>query len=339
VRFKKLIAAIDSHTEGQSTRMIIGGIPNILGRTMAEKRDFVKQNLDYLRTSLLHEPRGVVSPFGCILTPPVTDEAAFGVIWMQAGMQMEPTRYIDMCGHGTIGVATTAVEMGIVEPVEPITEIIIDTPAGIVRAKVNVDNGRAKSVTLQNVPSFLYKTGVIKVPDLGELPFDIAYGGNNYAIVEAKDLGITTSVADIKRARDVIVQIITSFNQQVEIRHPEKDYIKGISMILVSDKPTSPKASVRNIEVGSSGGIDRSPCATGTCARMATEYAKGKLNLGETFVTESITGTLFYGKLVKEVNVSGLKAVIPEVTGSAFITGIHHFVIDEDDPFKYGFRL
>ncbi len=338
MRFKKLITAIDSHTEGQCTRMVISGFPNIPGKTMAGKRDFVKQNLDYLRTAILQEPRGTMSSYGCIMTPPVTDEAAFGIIWMEAEMGVE-SAYDDMCIHGTIGVATTAIEMGFVESKEPITEIAIDTPAGLVRAKVSVENGRAKSATIQNVPSFFYRTEVIKVPDLGELRFDIAFGGNNYAIVEAKDLGITTGITDIKRVGNLATQIIASFNEQVEVQHPEKDFIKGITMFLVSDKPANPKASVKNICIGIGGGIDRSPCGTGTSARMATQYAKGELGIGETFATESIIGTVFYGKLIKEVNVAGTRAVVPEITGRAFVTGIHHFMIDEDDPFKYGFLL
>ena len=150
MKFERLITAIDSHTEGQFTRMVVSGFPNIPGKTMAQRRDFVKQNLDHLRTALLQEPRGGISSFGCIMTPPVTDEAAFGIIWMEAGTGSDNI-YIDMCGHGTIGVATTAIEMGLVPVKEPITEIPIDTPAGLVRAKVKVENGRAKSVTVKKV--------------------------------------------------------------------------------------------------------------------------------------------------------------------------------------------
>lgn len=338
MKFKKLITAIDSHTEGQFTRMVIGGFPNIPGRTMAEKKNFVRQNLDHLRTATLHEPRGTMSSFGCVMTPPVTDEAAFGIIWMEMGMGAE-MRYIDMCGHGTIGVAATAVEMGIVEPKEPVTEIAYDTPAGLVHARVDVENGRAKRVTVQNVPSFLYKTEVIRVPDLGELQVDIAFGGNNYAIVEAKDLGITTSIADVKGAQYLITRVLTSINEQVKVQHPEKPHIKGVLALLINDKPSHPEATVKNIYVDEVGNIDRSPCGTGTSAKMAAQYAKGELGLGETFVTESIIGTVYYGKLIKEVSVAGFRAAVPEVTGRAFITGISQFMIDEDDPFKYGFLL
>ncbi len=341
MRFKNLITAIDSHTEGQFTRMVISGFPNIPGKTMVGKRDFVKQNLNHLRTAILQEPRGAISSFGCVMTPPVTDEAAFGIIWMEAGMGTENI-YIDMCGHGTMGVATTAVEMGLVPVEEPITEIPIDTPAGLVRAKVKVENGRAKSVTIQNIPSFLYRTQVVNVPGLGELSVDIAFGGNNYAIVEAKDLGIATNITEIRRARDLIEQIQEALKEQVDVQHPEKPFIKGIFSTLLSDEPANPSATVKNIFVHadkSTVGVDRSPCGTGTSARMAAKYAKGELALGQTFVAESILGTLYYGKLIEEVKVGNFNAVVPEITGRAFVTGIHHFMIDEDDPFKYGFLL
>jgi len=333
MKFKRLLTTVDAHTEGEAVRVVTGGIPNIPGKTMSGKRDFFKQNLNHLATSLVDEPRGHKDMFVCILTPPVTDEAAFGIIFMYPG------GYINMCGHGSMGVAAVAIETGIVEPKEPVTEIIIDTPAGIIRPRVNVENGRAKSITIQNVPSFPYKTETIEVPNFGELQIDIAYGGNFFAIVEAKRLGIKADVAGIKRVETLLDQIKESTNQQVEVQHPEIDYIKGVNLVLVNDTPTNPKAHIRNINYAGNGNIDRSPCGTGTSANMAIQYFKGKLGLGETFVTESIIGTHFYGKLIKEVSVGSIRALLPEVTGRAFITGMHHFVMDEDDPFKYGFRL
>ena len=338
MKFKNLITAIDSHTEGQFTRMVVSGYPKIPGKTVAEKRDFARQNLDHLRTAILHEPRGTMSAFGCVMTPPVSEEADFGIIWMESGAGPEK-RYIDGCLHGTMGVAITAVETGIVEPKEPVTEIGIDVPSGFVRARVNVENGKSKSVTVQNVPCFLYKTEAVKVPDLGEMQVDIAFGGNNYAIVEAKDLGIGTVSAEVRGARELVGRVLAAINEQVKIQHPEKPYIKEVLALLINDKPTRPEATVKNVYADEVGGIDRSPCGTGTSARMAARHAKGELGLGETFVTESVIGSIFYGKLIKEVDVGGIKAVIPEVTGRAYITGISQFIIDEDDPFKYGFLL
>lgn len=336
MRFERLVTTVDSHTEGMATRVITGGIPNIPGKTMAEKRDYVKQNLDFLRTAVLNEPRGG-EVYGCIMTPPVTDEAAFGAIWMRRG---EEAVYSDMCGHATMGVAVTAVEMGMVELKEPVTEIAMDTPAGIVRAGVNVENGKAKSVSIRNVPSFHYQTTNIEVPGLGDLSVDIAFGGNKIAIVEASDIGIETSIADIRRSRDLIGRIIDSINEQVEIHGPEKGPIKmAATAIMISDKPTNPKANVKNIAVTKELFIDRSPCGTGTSGKLATLYARGELDLGQTFIVESIVGSLFYAKLVEEIDVGEKMAVVPELTGRVFITGMHQFTLDPDDPFKYGFVL
>lgn len=329
-----MITTVDGHTEGEPVRLIIGGIPHIPGSTMVEKRDFFRQNLDYLRTALCFEPRGHRTMFSCVLTPPVTNDAAFGVIFMGS------TTYPDMCGHGSMGVATIVVEMGIVEPREPVTEVVIDTPGGTVHTKVNIENGKPRSVTLRNVPSFLYKTMLVDIPGLKQLRVDVAYGGNFFAIVQAKDIGIRPNADDIAAASDLLRQIKESIEQQAEIKHPELDFVRGISGFVINDRPSNPKANVKNIACPSHGRyVDRSPCGTGTCAKMAALYAKGELGLGETYVTESIIGSLFWGKLIEKATVGDFTAVLPEVTGRAFITGIHNFVIDEDDPFKYGFQI
>jgi len=339
MRFNRMLTVIDYHTAGEPVRVVTGGIPNIPGKTIVEKRDFFRQNLDHLRTTILNEPRGHNDMWACVMTPPVTDGAAFGLIFM-AG-----EGYHDMCGHGSIGVATLAVEMGIVVAREPETEVLIDVPAGLIRVRVNVENGKAKGATFENVPSFLYKSTTIKVPRLGELPVDIAFGGNFYAIIEAKDLGITTDVAGIKQATasGLLEEIAQSIGEQAQIKHPEKDYIKWLDMIIINDKPVNPEANVRdtvrNVMMIPNKILDRSPSGAGTSARVATKYAKGELCLGETLVTESIIGTHFHAKAVREVSVGSFKAIIPEVAGRSFATGIHTFVIDEEDPLKYGFRL
>jgi proline racemase len=327
-----MITAFEAHVEGEPIRLVTGGIPNIPGKTMVEKTEFARQNLDYLRTALNYEPRGHADMFTCILTPPVSHESAFGILFAsQLG-------YGNMCGHALIGISTILVEMGLVEPKEPVTEIAFDTPVGTVRARVNVARGRAKNVTFQGAPSFLYKSIVTDIPGLGRLPVDIAFGGNFFAIVEAKDIELKLRANDILAATGILTQIKESVEKQVAIQHPELDFIEGIRVILLNDKPNNPNANMLNIAVASNGtSLSRSPCGTGTCAEMAALYTKGQLSLGETFVTESLIGSLFYGKLIKEVSVGGLEAVLPEVTGSAFVTGVHNFLLDEDDPFKYGF--
>lgn len=334
MRFNKIITTVDGHTEGEPVRFVVGGIPHIPGKGMAEKRDFFKQNLDYLRTALCFEPRGHRTMFSCVMTPPVTDEAAFGVIFMGS------TTYPDMCGHGSMGVAVMAVEMGIVEKKEPVTEIAIDTPSGTIHARVNIEQGTATSVTLRNVPSFLFDSILINVARLGQLHVDIAYGGIFFAIVRAKDIRINPRADDIAAASERLRHLKESIEKQVEIKHPELDFISGITGFVINDEPSNPKANIKNIACPSHGRyVDRSPCGTGTCAKMAALYAKGELGLGETYVTESIIGSLFWGKLIEEVKVGSFRAVLPEVTGRAFVTGIHNFVIDEGDPFKYGFQV
>jgi len=333
MHFKRLINTVDAHTEGEPVRLVVGGMTNIPGKTMAEKKEFFAQNLDHLRSALCDEPRGHEAMVVLVMTPPVTEEAAFGVLFM-----LTPKQYPDMCIHCSIGVATIAVEMGIVEPKTPVTKVIFNTPAGTIHARVSVDDGKAKSVTIENVPSFLYTAARIKVPGLGEIPVDIAYGGNFFGIIDAKDIGIRAQAEDIFRANDLLIQITRSINQQLEVRHPELDFIEGVHLLILNDKPLNPRANVRSIECR--GRImDRSPCGTGTSAKMAALHAKGELNLGETYITESVIGSLFYGKLIKEAKVGNFRAVTPEVTGRAFITGMHNFVLDEDDPFQYGFRL
>lgn len=334
--FKRMVTTVDAHVEGAPARVVTGGIPNIPGKTMVEKLEFMQRNLDHLRTSLVNEPRGHKDMLSAVLTPPVTDEAAFGVVFMS------PRRFLPMCGHGAMGVASVAVEMGIIEAREPVTEFVIDTASGPIHPRVNVKNGKATSVTIQNVPAFLYKTALIKLPNLGELPVDISYGGNFFIFIDAKHLGITVDADNIKRSESLFAQIVKSTNEQVVIQHPEIDSISGAMIVIINDRPVNPKANIRNILVSGSGTnqhIDRSPCGTATCAKMATLFAKGELSLGETFVTESLLGSLFYGKLVNEVSVGDIRAVVPEVTGRSFITGIHNFTMDEDDPFKYGFVL
>jgi len=338
MKFKKLITTVDAHTEGEPVRLVTGGFPNIPGKTMVEKRDFFVQNFDHLRAALVNEPRGHENMFVVVLTPPVTDDADFGIIFMMG----PDKRYPNMCGHGSIGAATIAVETGMIEIKEPITEVVFNAPSGTVHVRVNVENGKAKSATIQNVPCFLYKTTVVKVPGLGELPVDISFGGNIFfAIVKAKDIGIIPKASEITRAEELFAKIRESVNQQVEIKHPEFDFvIKGINGFIINDKPRHPEANILNIiYVGQGGVMDRSPCGTGTSAKLAALYGKGELGLGETYVTESISGSTFQAKLIKEVKVGPFKAVVPEITGRAFIMGMHNFVLDEDDPFKYGFRL
>jgi len=332
MRFTKIITTIDSHTAGEPTRVVIGGIPNVPGSTIVEKMNYMKTKLDYIRSTIMNEPRGHSNMFGAIIFPPTTDKADFGVLYMSS------FGYLDMCGHGSIGVVTVLIETGMVEPIEPLTNVTLDTPAGLVFSQAEVKERCVKRVTIRNVPSFHYGSDIpVNVPGLGELLVDIAFGGNFFAIIDARKLGIDLNSIEINELIKYGVRIKKSINKQVKVKHPEKEHIRKVEGVLINDVPAHPEANCRNIATGN--GIDRSPCGTGTCAKMASLYAKGELGLNEEFITESILNTLFKGKLIKEVKVGNFKAVVPEITGTAYITGINQFVIDPEDPFKHGFKL
>ena len=334
MRFSKMLTAVDSHTGGNPERVVIGGVPPIPGDTMLDKLKFVHRNWDHWRTFLCHEPRGHGNMYASFLTPPTVPEAQFGVLYLEHG------GYATMCGHGTIAICTVLVEMGLVEVKEPLTEIVLDTPAGVVRAQVEVSGGTAKAVTIRNVPSFLYKPDVeVQVPGLGTVKVDIAYGGNFYAILPAESVGLVIHPENATEIIAVGTEIWRAVNEQVEIHHPDSPEINCINYTEFSTAPTHPEATMKNAVVVPPSGMDRSPCGTGTSAKMATLWAKGKLGLNEEFVHESIIGSLFYGRLVEETTVGPFPAAIPTIKGSAWVTGIQQFVLDPDDPFPTGFLL
>lgn len=333
--FSKGLQAVDSHTMGEPTRVVTGGIPHIPGKTMPEKKQYLTDNLDYIRTAIMLEPRGHTDMFGSIITAPTMEEADFGIIFMDGG------GYLNMCGHGSIGAATVAVETGMVPMVEPVTHVNMEAPAGLIKAEVKVANNKVQEVSIVNVPAFLYKKGVtINVPSLNkDITFDISFGGSFFAIVPASEIGIDVHVKNIDVLKRVALEIRDIVNRDVTIEHPTLKHIKTVDLVEIYDKPSHSEADYKNVVIFGNGQVDRSPCGTGTSAKMATLHAKGELKVGEDFVYESIIGTLFKGKVLSETSVGEYTAVVPQITGSAYITGFNHFVIDEDDPVKYGFTV
>jgi len=334
MRFQRMITTIDTHTEGEPTRTVIGGLPHIPGKTMAEKMQYLKENLDSLRTMLVYEPRGNEVMSGAILTQPCHPDADIGVIYIEVG------GYLPMCGHDTIGCCTAMIEAGIVPAQEPVTTIRLDTPAGLVVARVAVENLAAKGVTFRNIPSFLYQADVeVDVPDYGRVRTDIAYGGNFYALVDVRQVGLEIAP---ERAGDLVragIAIREAVNAQHHVRHPEKAFIEGLTHVEFYGPAVHPEAHAKNAVVIPPGSIDRSPCGTGTSAKLATLYAKGELKLGQEFVHEGIIGTVFRARILEETKVGDLLAVVPEITGRAYVTGINQFVVDPEDPLKEGFLL
>lgn len=332
--FSRGIQAIDSHTAGEPTRIVTGGIPNIPGKTMPEKKAYLEENLDYLRTAIMLEPRGHNDMFGSIITPPCSDEADLGIIFMDGG------GYLNMCGHGTIGAVTAAVETGMVPMVEPITRVILDAPAGLVKADATVVNGKVQSVSFVNVPAFHYKKDVkVQLEGVGEVTLDISFGGSFFAIIKASELGLKVVPENTSKLVPLALKLRDAVNEQIEIQHPTLPHIKTVDLVEIYDAPTHPEATYKNVVIFGQGQVDRSPCGTGTSAKLATLHSKGEIAVGEKFVYESILGTLFYGEIVETTKVGDFDAVIPKVAGSAYITGFNHFVIDETDPVKYGFIL
>ncbi|WP_326823536.1 proline racemase family protein [Streptosporangium sp. NBC_01639] len=333
MRTKRVFHAVDSHTEGMPTRVITGGVGVIPGATMAERREHFLAEMDHIRTLLMYEPRGHSAMSGAILQPPTRPDADYGVLYI------EVSGCLPMCGHGTIGVATVLVETGMVEVVEPVTTIRLDTPAGLVVAEVRVEDGAATAVTITNVPSF--SAGLdraVKVPGIGEVTYDLAYGGNYYAILPIEAVGLPFDRAHKQQILDAGLAIMDAINGQDEPVHPLDAGIRGCHHVQFT-APGSDARHSRHAMAIHPGWFDRSPCGTGTSARMAQLHARGELPLGTDFVNESFIGTRFVGRLVEETEVAGLPAVVPTITGRAWVTGTAQYFLDPRDPFPEGFLL
>jgi proline racemase len=333
MRAARYLTAVDSHTEGMPTRVVTGGVATLPGETMLERKLWFEANSDDLRLMLMREPRGHGAMSGAILQPPTRPDADFGVLFI------EVSGCLPMCGHGTIGVATVLVETGMVAVTEPVTTVALDTPAGLVTVRVDVVQGRARSVTLRNVPAFLLRReATVEVPGLGTVTYDMAFGGNFYALVPAADVGVAPYPDQAADLIDVGARIMTAINAADRPVHPSDGRIGGCHHVVLHE-PGADGADARAATSIHPGWLDRSPCGTGTSARLAQLHALGRLALGEPFVNESVIGTRFTGRVVEETTVAGIPAVIPEITGRAWITGMGQYLLDAEDPFPAGFAL
>ena len=300
---------------------------------MAERREWFMANSDDVRTLLMYEPRGHSSMSGAILQPPTRPDADYGVLYI------EVSGLLPMCGHGTIGVATVLVETGMVEVQEPVTTIRLDTPAGLVIAEVAVSDGAATSVTIKNVPSFaLALDQTVAVEGFGEVSYDMAFGGNFYAIVELKELGLPFERAAKNELLAAGLKIMDAINEQNPPVHPEREDITGCHHVYLK-APDSTATHSRHAMAIYPGWFDRSPCGTGTSARMAQLHARGELAMNQDFINESYIGTRFIGRLVESTTVGNYPAVVPTITGRAWVTGTAQYFLDPSDPFPKGFLL
>ncbi len=324
---------IDGHTCGNPVRLVAGGGPNLEGSNMMEKRAHFLREYDWIRTGLMFEPRGHDMMSGSILYPPTRPDCDVAVLFI------ETSGCLPMCGHGTIGTVTMAIEQGLGTPKTP-GKLNLDTPAGLVSIEYKQNGQYVDRVRLTNVPAFLYAEGLeVECPDLGPLKVDVAYGGNFYAIVEPQEN--YTDMQDYSALQFIAWSPVLRerLNEKYNFQHPELLDINRLTHILWTGKPTHPEAHARNAVFYGDKAIDRSPCGTGTSARMAQLAAKGKLKPGDDFVHESIIGSLFHGRVERAVEVAGGSGIIPSIAGWARMTGYNTIFIDDRDPFAHGFTV
>ena len=324
------IRTIDMHTCGEPLRVILDGFPELEGSSVLEYRRFIKTNYDYLRTALMFEPRGHADMYGVIVTP--SQVADFGVVFLHN------EGYSTMCGHATLAVAKLAVEAGWVEVHDSSTEIKIEAPCGLLHAFVTSRDGKVVSVRFQNVPSFVVDLDQeVEVEGLGNVQFDLAYGGAYYALVDAASVGLRCSPTDYKSLIEKGMQIKHAIMSTREIVHPSEADLSFLYGTIFTE--ASPSAHSRNVCIFAEGEVDRSPTGSGVSARLAIEYARDKVRIGEKIKIESILGTEFHCAVTEAVDYAGIDAIIPEVEGTAYVTGVNTFVIDPEDPLKEGFIL
>lgn len=341
-----VIQAVDLHADGEPGRVIVGGVLDVPGASMFEKMQYLQAHMDHLRKRMLREPRGYPAANCNLILPPTRPEADAGFVIM------EQTEYPPMSGTNTICVATALIETGMVKADEPRTSLVLEAPAGLIRVEAEVADGKVRCVTFENVPAFAVHTdAIIEVPNLGPVTVDVAWGGMFYVIADAEPLGlelVPERAGEITRVGEMIK---AAAREQLPAVHPENPEVAGITIGVISGPPSRADATLKNAAVVSTGtldwdrpeswtgALDRSPCGTGTCAKMAALHAKGRLALHEDFLHEGILGTVFTGRLVRETRVGPYPAVIPTLSGHAWITGLAQYVVDPEDPFPEGFTV
>ncbi len=346
MRLSSLITAVDLHACGEPGRVITGGVLDVPGRTMFEKMQHFERHADGLRRRMLFEPRGYPAMCCNVILPPTRPEAQAGFVIM------EPVEYPPMSGTNTICVATALLETGMLPMQEPLTDLVLEAPAGLIHVRARCAGGKVTEVAFRNVPAFaVHLDAPVEVPQLGTVSVDVAWGGMFYVIAEATRFGLRLTPDE---GRDIVrigEMIKAATREQLPVVHPDNPAIAGVTIAQLSGPPASPENHRRNAVVVSTGTLDwnrpatwtgvldRSPCGTGTSARMATLHARGQLGLGEPFRHEGVLGTVFTGRLLEETTVGPYRAVVPQIAGRAWITGFAHYVVDADDPFPDGFKV
>jgi proline racemase len=338
------VKTIDAHAAGEPLRLIVDGFPSPQGRTMLDKREWVRKKADHLRRTLMLEPRGHADMYGAVLTEPVAPGSHAGVLFMHN------EGYSTMCGHGVIAVTTIALERGLIVPGPDGATVVYDSPAGTIRARANTGAGgaggsggaggvRVDSVSFVNVPSFVLHGGLAVKIGARQIRTDVAFGGAFYAIVDSEAVGLPIDAAHLPELRRAGMDIKHAIEAAQTIAHPLEPGLHGIYGTIFTGPPNDPQADLRNVTIFADAEVDRSPCGTGTAAVMAVIDAMGLLRDDKPFVHESLIGTRFNGRVAGRTVVGECQAIVPEIEGSAWITGEHTFVIDERDPLRDGFRL
>ena len=346
MRLARMLQAVDAHAAGEPGRVIVGGVLDVPGATMLEKARHLEEHGDGLRRLMLREPRGYPALCANVILPPTHPDADAGYVIM------EHVEYPGMSGTNTICVATTLLETGMLPMTEPVTEITLEAPAGLIRIRATCENGKVTGITFRNVPAFATHLDTpVEVPQLGTVVVDVAYGGMFYVIADAAQLGFALTPDEGRDITRVTEMIKAAAAEQLPVVHPEQPGFAGITIGQLSGPPHNPRNSWRNVVTVSTGTldwsrpstwtgvIDRSPCGTGTCAKMAVLHAKGRLTVGEDFRHEGILGTVFTGRLEEETRVGEGTAVVPTITGTAWITGFASYVVDPTDPFPEGYTV
>lgn len=334
MKARKLFRTIETHTLGQPTRNVVSGFRHVPGKTMQEKFEYMRDKEDWFRKVLMFEPRGSEIMSGTLITEPCTPGTDVGVLYFEASCWMP------MCGHDTMGVSVALIEAGLVEVTEPVTVIKLDTPAGVVTVEAKVNDGVVEEVSFVNAPALVLNRNVdVDTKEFGKLNMDISWGGNVYAILPAKKVGLEIKPENCGRFTEIARSIAKDINEQVVVRHPELPFVDQVTHVEFSGPAQSPDADIQNVVVALPKVIDRSPCGTGTSAKAALLYAEGKLKAGDSFVHESVIGSKFKCEIVEETEVGGVKAIVPKITGNACVIGFATWVLDSKDPFQEGFLL
>jgi proline racemase len=346
MRVTSMISAVDLHACGEPGRVILGGVRDVPGRTMFEKMQHLARHGDALRKRMLREPRGYPAANCNLVLPPTHPDADAGFVIM------EQVEYPPMSGTNTICVTTALLETGMIPMKEPVTELALEAPAGLIRVRADCRGGKVTQVAFRNVPAFaVHLDAAIEVPTLGRIIVDVAWGGMFYVIADAEPFGLRLTPDEGRDITRIGELIKAATQEQLPVVHPDNPEIRDVTIAQLSGPPASPLNHRRNAVVVSTGkldwqrpatwtgAIDRSPCGTGTCAKMATLHARGRLAIGEPFRHEGVLGTVFTGTLLEETTVGPYRAIVPELAGTAWITGFAQYVVDPDDPFPEGFTV